>query len=132
MRLLIADDDSDMRQSMRLLLERAGHDVELAADGAKALELQRARACDVLITDIFMGEADGLVAIESFRREFPATKIIAMSGGSGRLQSKSYLAAAGVAGADATLRKPFAIATLIEMLGKWASASPAPLGGTAQ
>jgi CheY-like chemotaxis protein len=134
MRLLIADDDSDMRQSMRLLLERAGHDVELAADGAKALELQRVRACDVLITDIFMGEADGLVAIESFRREFPATKIIAMSGGSGRLQSRSYLAAAGVAGADATLRKPFAIATLIEMLGRWAAAGapPAPLGGTAQ
>src|SRR5688572_5352356 len=75
MRLLIADDDSDMRQSMKLLLERAGHEVELAVDGADALQIQRARAFDVLITDIFMGEADGLVAIESFRREFPATRI---------------------------------------------------------
>jgi CheY-like chemotaxis protein len=110
---------------MRLLLERAGHEVELAADGAVALELQRARACDVLITDIFMGEADGLEAIENFRREFPTTRIIAMSGGSGRLQSRGYLAAAGIAGADATLRKPFAITTLLEMLQK-VTLPPAP------
>jgi CheY-like chemotaxis protein len=89
MRLLIADDDLDMRQSMRLLLERAGYEVELAEDGARALELQRARASDVLITDIFMGEADGLQVIQNFRREFPSTRIIAMSGGRGRLQSKS-------------------------------------------
>jgi CheY-like chemotaxis protein len=122
MRLLIADDDSDMRQSMRLLLERAGHEVELAMDGAHALELQRMRASDVLITDIFMGEADGLTAIENFRREFPGTKIIAMSGGCGRLQSRSYLAAADVAGADATLRKPFAMGMLLEMLTQVASA----------
>jgi CheY-like chemotaxis protein len=117
-RLLIADDDADMRQSMRLLLERAGYEVGLASDGADALELQRARPFDVLITDIFMGEVDGLRAIENFRREFPATRIIAMSGGSGRLQSRGYLAAAGVAGADATLRKPFAIGMLLEALGQ--------------
>jgi CheY-like chemotaxis protein len=117
-RLLIADDDADMGQSMRLLLERAGYEVGLARDGAVALELQRARPFDVLITDIFMGEADGLRAIESFRREFPATRIIAMSGGSGRLQSRGYLAAAGVAGADAMLRKPFAIGMLLEVLGQ--------------
>lgn len=134
MRLLIADDDVDMRQSMRLLLERAGHEVEVAHDGAVALELQRTREFDVLITDIFMGEADGLEAIENFRREFPATKIIAMSGGSGRLQSRSYLTAAGIAGADATLRKPFAMATLLELLGKYAPAPgpSAPAGGAAR
>jgi CheY-like chemotaxis protein len=131
MRVLVADDDMDTRQSMRLLLERAGHEVELASDGAVALELQRAREFDVLITDIFMGEADGLEAIEKFRREFPATKIVAMSGGSGRLQSRSYLAAAAIAGADATLRKPFAMATLLELLGRFAPTPSAPLNGTA-
>ena len=136
MRLLVADDDSDMRQSMRLLLERAGHDVELAADGAKALELSRARPFDVLITDIFMGEADGLTTIENFKREFPSTRIIAMSGGSGRLQSRNYLAAAGIAGAHATLRKPFAMSTLLEMLrqlaGACAPVPPEPSNGSAR
>jgi CheY-like chemotaxis protein len=110
---------------MRLLLERAGYEVGLASDGADALELQRARPFDVLITDIFMGEVDGLRAIENFRREFPATRIIAMSGGSGRLQSRGYLAAAGVAGADTTLRKPFPIGMLLEALGQITN-SPAP------
>jgi CheY-like chemotaxis protein len=116
MRLLLADDDADMRQSMRLLLERAGHEVELAADGADALDRQRERACDVLITDIFMGEADGLEAIENFRHEFPAVRIIAMSGGSRRFPGDSYLATASLAGADAVLLKPFGIGQLLETL----------------
>ena len=64
MRLLVADDDADMRQSMRLLLERAGYEVGLAQNGAKALELQRTRPADVLITDIFMLESDGLETIQ--------------------------------------------------------------------
>jgi CheY-like chemotaxis protein len=118
MRLLVADDDADMRQSMRLLLERVGHEVELAADGADALNLQRGRACDILITDIFMGEADGLEAIENFRHEFPAVRIIAMSGGSRRFSGDSYLATARLAGADAVLLKPFEIDELLGMLNK--------------
>jgi CheY-like chemotaxis protein len=118
MRLLVADDDADMRQSMRLLLERAGHEVELATDGVDALNLQRGRACDVLITDIFMGESDGLEAIEKFRSEFPEVRIIAMSGGSKRFAGDRYLATASLAGADAVLLKPFKIDELLGMLSK--------------
>ena len=116
MRLLVADDDADMRQSMRLLLERAGHEVELAADGAKALETQRSQACDVLVTDIFMGEADGLDAIRNFRREFPEVRIVAMSGGMGPIGGASYLTTASHIGADATLFKPFEFRQLLDML----------------
>lgn len=116
MRLLVADDDADMRQSMRLLLERAGHEVELAEDGAKALEAQRSRACDVLVTDIFMGEADGLDAIKNFRREFPHVRIVAMSGGLGPIRGESYLTTASFIGADATLFKPFEFRQLLDML----------------
>ena len=120
MRLLVADDDADMRQSMQLLLEHAGHEVRVAADGAAALDLHRLRACDVLITDIFMGEADGLEAIGNFRREFPEVKIVAMSGGSGRFPGERYLTTARLAGADAMLKKPFAISRLLEMLRRFA------------
>ena len=116
MRLLVADDDADMRQSMRLLLEQAGHEVQLAPDGAVALDVQRTRACDVLITDIFMGEADGLEAISNFRREFPSVRIIDMSGGSRRFHAKSYLATARLAGADDMLVKPFEFGQLLEKL----------------
>ena len=116
MRLLVADDDADMRQSMRLLLERAGYEVGLAQNGAKALELQRTRPADVLITDIFMPESDGLETIECFRREFPGVRIIAMSGGGVRFKGETFLETAGIAGADAVLRKPFDKRVLLDTL----------------
>ncbi|HEX6320676.1 MAG TPA: response regulator [Burkholderiales bacterium] len=116
MRLLVADDDADMRQSMRLLLERAGHEVGLAQNGAKALELQRTRPADVLITDIFMPESDGLETIERFRREFPGVRIIAMSGGGVRFKGETFLETASIAGADAVLRKPFDKRVLLDTL----------------
>jgi len=101
---------------MCLLLERAGYDVSLATDGARALELQRAQPADVLITDLFMPEMDGLESIEQFRREFPSVKIIAMSGGGMRVRGAAYLATAEAAGAEAVLRKPFEIDALLNVL----------------
>lgn len=111
-----------MRQSMRLLLERAGYEVELAQNGARALELQRSRPADVLITDIFMPEQDGLETIERFRREFPGVKIVAMSGGGALAKGSFYLSTAEVAGADAVLRKPFERDGLLQALRKVAGA----------
>ena len=101
---------------MKLLLERAGYDVATASDGNRALEIQREFACDVLITDVFMPDADGLETIDRFKREFPQVKIVAVSAGGGRMQNLRYLTLAGVAGADATLAKPFEPAALLEML----------------
>ena len=115
-RLLIADDNADLRESLRLILERFGYEVCLAADGTRALELQRLAPADVLITDIFMPERDGLETITAFRREFPRTRIIAMSGGGVRVGGKIYLDTAGAAGADATLRKPFDPEALLGVL----------------
>lgn len=116
MRLLVADDDADTRHTMRLLLARVGYDVEVAHNGAHAVQVQRERPADVLITDLFMPEVDGLESIEAFRREFPHVKIIAMSGGGMRVRGQSYLATAELAGAEAVLRKPFDIETLVGVL----------------
>jgi CheY-like chemotaxis protein len=110
-RLLIADDSADMRESLKLV-----------ADGTRALEMQRAQPADVLITDIFMPERDGLETITSFRREFPQTRIVAMSGGGLRIGGKLYLETAGIAGADAVLRKPFDPKSLLELLRSLAPA----------
>jgi CheY-like chemotaxis protein len=62
-----------------------------------------------------MPESDGLEAIAAFRREFPATKIIAVSGGGQRAKG-DYLAAARLMGVDATLEKPFDVERLLEIL----------------
>jgi CheY-like chemotaxis protein len=123
-RVLVADDSADMRESLKLVLERAGYEVRLAADGSHALEMQRAAPCDVLITDIFMPECDGLETITGFRREFPAVKIIAMSGGGLRIvRGQQYLQTAQAAGADATLNKPFDPKSLLQVLQDFASTS---------
>lgn len=116
MRLLVADDDPDTRVTMGLLLERAGFDVLLARNGAQALELQRDNPAEVLITDLFMPEMDGLEAIERFRQDYPGVKIVAMSGGGMRVRGAGYLLSAEAVGAHAVLRKPFPIETLVGLL----------------
>ena len=83
----------------------------------QALALQRERASSILITDIFMPESDGFEAIVSFRREFPETKIIAVSGGGQRAKA-DYLSSARLMGVDATLQKPFEIDALLDTLQK--------------
>jgi DNA-binding response OmpR family regulator len=112
---LIVDDNPDMRSFLRIVLERAGFEVQVAADGERALDLQRAHPVEVLITDIFMPECDGIELIHQFKSAFPQVKIIAMSGG-GRVSRMDYLPFAADIGADRLLRKPFAAATLLGVL----------------
>jgi CheY-like chemotaxis protein len=83
--------------------------------GGAARAAQRQQAADMLITDIFMPDADGLEVILQFRTHWPATRIVAMSGG-GRKVKGDYLEAARQAGADVTLRKPFDPAELLHLL----------------
>jgi CheY-like chemotaxis protein len=113
--ILIADDDASLRRALKLALEAAGYRVRVAAHGAEALALQQQAAADVLITDLFMPESDGFEAIVSFRKEFPGTRIVAMSGGARRTKHE-YLPAAALAGADATLAKPFQVEKLLGVL----------------
>ncbi len=113
--VLIVDDNADLRSFVKIVLERAGYEAQVAADGERALELQRAHPVDVLITDIFMPERDGIELIHQFKSAFPQVKIIAMSGG-GRASKTDYLPFAADIGADLVLRKPFAGDTLLSML----------------
>ncbi|HJV11150.1 MAG TPA: response regulator [Burkholderiales bacterium] len=115
-RILVVDDDGEMRDAMAHILRAAGYEVELAHDGNAAIEAQLARPADVLITDVFMPARDGLETIQYFRSEYPDIRIIAMTGGSPMGRIDEYLGVAKVAGADATLRKPFAAQTLLESL----------------
>ena len=114
-RLLVVDDDADMRLTLKLSLELAGYTVDIAANGREALEVQRSRPAEVLITDIFMPDADGFEAIDLFRREFPRTKIIVVSGGA-QFTKRDYLPDAELMGVDATLQKPFEMEMLLQTL----------------
>lgn len=80
-RILIIDDNDDLRTVICGVLESAGHEVVQAADGVQGIELQRRSPVDLAITDILMPEKEGVETIRDLAREFPALRIIAMSGG---------------------------------------------------
>jgi CheY-like chemotaxis protein len=115
-RVLVVDDDPEMRGAVERILSAAGYAVELAADGDQAIAAQRARPADVVITDVFMPTRDGLETIQFFHAQYPDLPIIAMTGGSPTGRMDEYLEVAKVAGARATLRKPFAAQALLDSL----------------
>ena len=120
-RILVIDDDGQVRGAIRRILERAGHTVLDAADGEAGIRVYRERPADLIITDIFMPERDGIETIQQLRREFPGVKIIAISGGD-RTRSMDLGKDAELLGASRSLRKPFELTELLkavsELLGE--------------
>jgi CheY-like chemotaxis protein len=114
-KVLIAEDNADFALSLRLALEVAGYVVEVVANGSDAIARQRTFRSHILITDIVMPEKDGLETLNAFRQEFPATRIVVVSG-DGKLDPNRYLETAALIGADATFRKPFQVEALLEKL----------------
>ena len=114
-RVILLDDNPDMLATLKLLLEDGGLDVVTCMRAAAALQAQRERPADVLVTDIFMPDADGLEVIQQFRRGWPSMRIIAMWGG-GRKVKGDYLDTAREAGADIALRKPVDPNELLRLL----------------
>ncbi|HEY6140321.1 MAG TPA: response regulator [Thermoanaerobaculia bacterium] len=110
-RIIVIDDDASLRLTIRRALEKEGHEVREAPDGASGIALLATTAVDLLITDVFMPGQDGIVTLLQIRKEHPGLKVIVMSGGGldGRLD---LLADAEMLGATRTLRKPFGVQDL--------------------
>ena len=106
-RILIIDDEQLFRQMLRQMLELAGHKVTEAADGGQGIEAQRKEPADLVITDIFMPEKEGISTIQELKQEFPDVKVIAVTGGGNKRCGFEYLRFAENVGADKTLNKPF-------------------------
>jgi CheY-like chemotaxis protein len=104
-RMLIIDDDAEFRALLRRALVQAGYEVVEACNGREGVLCYRTAPTDLVLTDIQMPEQDGLETIRALRREFPAVKIIAMSG-SRELGGLDVLRIAEQFGALHTLEKP--------------------------
>jgi CheY-like chemotaxis protein len=104
-RILVVEDDYQVRTMLRLTLERLGYEVDEAANGEVACEKFRSRPFDLTITDIVMPEKEGIGTIIDIRREDPDAKIIAISGGA-RGGPGIYLDSAEKFGAARTFTKP--------------------------
>ncbi|MFE8938610.1 SpoIIE family protein phosphatase [Streptomyces sp. NPDC007872] len=110
-RVLIADDNADMREYLARLLRGAGHLVHAVEDGRQALDAVRAEAPDVVVSDVMMPRLNGLDLVRTLRVD-PRTAsvpVLLLSARAGQEASIEGLRA----GADDYLVKPFAAAELL-------------------
>ena len=116
-RVLIIDDDDVARAVLLRTLTMAGHEAIGARDGVEGMARFRYhsvhRPVDLVITDIFKPNQEGLATIMELRRASPSLKIIAISGGGARA-SLDVLPVAEALGAHRSLRKPFTPAEVME------------------
>lgn len=104
-RILVIDDERQVRELLRDILEDAGYDVAEASDGQEALKIQRGEPADLIITDLIMPEKEGIETIRELKQTWPDVRIVAMSGG-GVVGPDSYLKIAQGVGASWTFSKP--------------------------
>jgi DNA-binding response OmpR family regulator len=117
-RILIIDDDDQVRKMLRLTLNAAGFDVVEAQDGKVAMKFfNQDPLVDLVITDLIMPEKEGIEMIIELRKDFPKVPIIAISGG-GRIDPNDYLVLAKKLGAQITLEKPFSRKDIIEAVNE--------------
>jgi CheY-like chemotaxis protein len=132
-RILVIDDDAAVRMTIKLVLERDGHAVELASDGLAGMKAIKDGVFDLLIIDIFMPGMDGIETLREVRKHRPDLPVIMISGSSlagpdvrePGLQAPDFLAMAVKLGAVRSLQKPFKprdiIAAVRQCLGDAAS-----------
>jgi DNA-binding response OmpR family regulator len=109
-KILIIDDDAGMRRTIGRILRSAGHEVAEAQNGLEGIELFQANRPDIVVTDIFMPQKEGIETIRELRQEHLSTLILAISGGPTSPPPRPpgpFLGMAQDFGADGTLAKPF-------------------------
>jgi CheY-like chemotaxis protein len=112
MDILFVDDDEVCREIATRALSRDGHAVTVALDGNEAIGKVRNQAFDLIITDIFMPNKEGLELIQEIRAILPAIKIIAISSAV-EVGGSPFLKMSEAFGANTSLPKPFTPAELI-------------------
>lgn len=115
-KILVIDDEPMIRELLQDLLQMNGFESVTLHDGSNALELHRRYRFDLVITDILMPVQDGISTIIELRKEFPALKIIAMSGGGIFRDEQSLLKEAKNAGAYRTFSKPLPLRPLLQTI----------------
>jgi len=112
MKVMVIEDNADLRDFLRQALKLQGHEVLTARNGKEALGMLDGQPLDAVVTDLFMPEMDGIETITALRRKLPGVRVVAISGRPG----VDYLTVARELGVTRTLRKPFEIDELLEAL----------------
>lgn len=112
-RILIIDDETQVREMLVSVLSDAGYIVLEAADGKEGMKVYAESPTDLVITDLVMPGKDGIETVMEMRAHFPNARIIAISGGD-KGGGQATLRIAGLLGAQRTLAKPFGIRNLLD------------------
>jgi len=124
-RILVIDDEPLVRSTVVTMLNREGFSVEEASDGQAGIAMFHKNPPDVVITDIFMPNRDGIEIVMELKRSSPRTKIIAMTGG-GQTRMMEIASAAKLLGADHILHKPFESESLVAAVNAALGTPPPP------
>ncbi len=117
-KILVTDDDEDLRHVITRFLEIAEFETYEASNGIECVNQLRAHAdIGLVILDVVMPEQEGIETLNIIRREFPEVKLLMISGG-GRSFPADYLSIAKSLGANETLSKPFHSEELISVVKK--------------
>ena len=116
-RILVIDDEKPIRILLTKILEKEGFEVTTAGDGDEGTRRQQADPFDLVITDLIMPGKEGIELIREFKKDYPQTPIIAISGG-GMVAAQGYLKTAKVMGAEDTIEKPVIKDVIIEKVNR--------------
>jgi len=105
--ILIIDDEPEIREVLRVFLERSGYQTMQAENGVQGYESVCKQPIDLVITDLLMPEQEGIETILQIRNEYPQIPILAMSGGGRMAGTMDILHSARLLGARRTFSKPF-------------------------
>ena len=108
-KILVVDDDTAMRELMRLSLSKEGFDVTAAASSSDALDAVSENAFAVIVTDIYLGDGTGLELLENCRVTCPQSKVILVTA-HGTIETAASARRLGVFD---YLAKPFAVEALV-------------------
>jgi CheY-like chemotaxis protein len=113
--ILVVDDNEQIGEMLVELLQRHGFNVRVAHNGRRALAHLALQPADLVITDIFMPDCDGLELLRQLQQLKPRPRVVAMSGGKDTLMP-DILKIARLMGAEGAIKKPFETAQLLQLV----------------
>ena len=111
-RILLVDDDPDIVDSMKALLESSGYEVLSASDGNSGLAMAEQEQPDLIVLDMMLPKRSGFLVLERLKRGKTSPPIIMITGNEG-VRHQTYAETLGV---DEYLRKPFRMERLLERI----------------